>query len=155
MFMRSAIFLACKRPVITRLLQQTQNQYIHASSALALPRRRDFFTSNAQLAQTQSNTNDESPEDQELQKQRRRSSRTPAAPTSLRRVAVEAQRSRDGFLSKAQLKEQGIDQTKVTPTKSPIQDTSDLSLAIDSYRLRRSRTIQHTQSPRHLAREGI
>jgi hypothetical protein len=123
MFMRSAIFLACKRPVITRLLQQTQNQYIHASSALALPRRRDFFTSNAQLAQTQSNTNDESPEDQELQKQRRRSSRTPAAPTSLRRVAVEAQRSRDGFLSKAQLKEQGIDQTKVTPTKSPIQDT--------------------------------
>ncbi|KAJ5386353.1 hypothetical protein N7509_008894 [Penicillium cosmopolitanum] len=113
MFTRSTIFSACRRPVIPQLLRQTQNQCLHASPALALPRRRDFFTSNAQLAQKQSNTNDESLENLELQKQRRRSARAPAAPTSLRRVAVEAQRSRDGFLSKAQLKEQGIDQTKI------------------------------------------
>ncbi|KAJ5989148.1 hypothetical protein N7481_004358 [Penicillium waksmanii] len=113
MFTRSTIYSACKRPVIPRLLRQSQNQYLHASPALDLPRRRDFFTSNAQLAQKQSNTNDESLENLELQKQRRRSARAPAAPTSLRRVAVEAQRSRDGFLSKAQLKEQGIDQTKI------------------------------------------
>lgn len=119
MFTRSTIFSACRRPVIPQLLRQTQNQCLHASPALALPRRRDFFTSNAQLAQKQSNTNDESLENLELQKQRRRSARAPAAPTSLRRVAVEAQRSRDGFLSKAQLKEQGIDQTKVTLTNKP------------------------------------
>lgn len=116
MFARPAIASACKWPVTPRLWRQTQNQYMHASPALALPRRRDFFTSNAQLAQKQPNKNDGSSEDLEQQKQRRRSARAPAAPTSLRRVAVEAQRSRDGFLSKAQLKEQGIDQTKVSPT---------------------------------------
>ncbi|KAJ5104094.1 hypothetical protein N7532_004623 [Penicillium argentinense] len=113
MFARSAICSACKRPMIPRPLRQAQIQYLHASPALALPRRRDFFTSNAQLAQTQPSTDDASSENPELQKQRRRSARVPAAPTSLRRVAVEAQRSRDGFLSKAQLKEQGIHQTKI------------------------------------------
>lgn len=113
MFARSAICSACKRPVTLRVSRQPQNQYLHASSALALPRRRDFFTFNAQLAQKQSHKNDESAETLELQKQRKRSARAPAAPTSLRRVAVEAQRSRDGYLSKAQLKEQGIHQTKV------------------------------------------
>ncbi|OQE28382.1 hypothetical protein PENSTE_c003G06238 [Penicillium steckii] len=113
MFARSAICSACKRPLTLRLSRQPQNQYLHASSALALPRRRDFFTFNAQLAQKQPNKNDESAESLELQKQRRRSARAPAAPTSLRRVAVEAQRSRDGYLSKAQLKEQGIHQTKI------------------------------------------
>lgn len=119
MFTRSTIFSASKRSAVPRLLRQTQNQYLHVSPALALPRRRDFFTSNAQLAQKQSNTNDESLENIELQIQRKRSARGPAAPTSLRRVAVEAQRSRDGFISKAQLKEQGIDQTKVTLTNKP------------------------------------
>ncbi|KAJ5591143.1 hypothetical protein N7450_005115 [Penicillium hetheringtonii] len=113
MFARSAICSACKRPVTLRVSRQPQNQYLHASSALALPRRRDFFTFNAQLAQKQSHKNDESAETLELQKQRKRSARAPAAPTSLRRVAVEAQRSRDGYLSKAQLKEQGIHQTKI------------------------------------------
>lgn len=114
MFARASVCSACKRPVTLRLLRLSQNQYLHASPALKLPRRRDFFSSNAHLAQKQLSKDDESAEHPEHQKQRRRSGRAPAAPTSLRRVAVEAQRSRDGFLSKAQLQEQGIDQTRVS-----------------------------------------
>lgn len=115
MFARASVCSACKRPVILRILKNPRNHYLHVSPALELPRRRDFFSSNALLAQRQASKseNDEMTEHPESQKQRRRGGRAPAAPTSLRRVAVEAQRSRDGFLSKAQLKEQGIHQTKV------------------------------------------
>lgn len=117
MFARAPVCFACKRPLALRPLKRPQNQYLHASPALELPRRKDFFSSNAVLAQKQLSKNDESTDQLENRKQRKRASRAPAAPTSLRRVAVEAQRSRDGFLSKARLKEQGIDQTKV---KSPV-----------------------------------
>ncbi|KAJ5293912.1 Protein of unknown function DUF155 [Penicillium antarcticum] len=75
---------------------------------LAFPRK-EFFSSNAHLKQEPNNTTEPDPK-----KQRRRNNRLPAAPTSLRRVAVEAQRSKDGFLSKAFLKEQGLNQKTVT-----------------------------------------
>ncbi|OGE53176.1 hypothetical protein PENARI_c008G11969 [Penicillium arizonense] len=58
------------------------------------------------------NTDEPTDDALDSKKQRRRSNRLPAAPTSLRRVAVEAQRSKDGFLSKALLKEQGLYRTK-------------------------------------------
>ncbi|KAJ6019011.1 hypothetical protein N7522_001078 [Penicillium canescens] len=71
------------------------------------PRR---FSSNANSRQY--NTDEPTDDALDSKKQRRRSNRLPAAPTSLRRVAVEAQRSKDGFLSKALLKEQGLYRTK-------------------------------------------
>lgn len=114
MFSRPYACLSCKRP-LSRLLDQSQYQHIHASSALARPRRKEFFSSNAHLKQKQQ-TNTETDLSEvplDSQKQRRRGSRLPAAPTSLRRVAVEAQRSKDGFLSKALLREQGLFRTKV------------------------------------------
>lgn len=114
MFSRPYIYSTFKKPAVLRLVKRPQNQYLHRSSPLGLPRRKDFFSSNAYLQQRQLRNGDSPAEmDPESQKQRRRSGRSPAATTSLRRVAVEAQRSRDGFLSKAQLKEQGIHQTKV------------------------------------------
>ncbi|KAB8257076.1 hypothetical protein BDV32DRAFT_128124 [Aspergillus pseudonomiae] len=114
MFAKPFVGSICKRPAVTRLVKQPRSQYLHATSPFSLPRRKDFFSSNAYLAQKQSKTGDVSEEPgQEFQKQRRRGGRSPAAPTSLRRVAVEAQRSKDGFLSKAMLKEQGLYQTKV------------------------------------------
>ncbi|KAF9891110.1 hypothetical protein FE257_005046 [Aspergillus nanangensis] len=113
MFVRPYICSVYKRPAIFRPIKLPHNQYLHASCPLSLPRRKDFFSSNAFLSQKQSSPNDSAePSLQELQKQRKRGGRVPAAPTSLRRVAVEAQRSKDGFLSKAQLKEQGLHQTK-------------------------------------------
>lgn len=137
MFARASVCSACKRPVTLRLLRHPRNQYLHASPALGLPRRKDFFSSNAHLAQKQLSKNDETGEQLDNQKQRRRSGRAPAAPTSLRRVAVEAQRSRDGFLSKAQLKEQGM-QTKVRHLRVRQWAGTDLRCVIDSDRLRRS-----------------
>ncbi|KAE8390547.1 hypothetical protein BDV23DRAFT_155268 [Aspergillus alliaceus] len=114
MFARPYVYSICKRPAATRLVKQPRSQYLHATSPLSLPRRKDFFSSNAYLAQKQTKTGDVSEElGEEFQKQRRRGGRSPAAPTSLRRVAVEAQRSKDGFLSRAMLKEQGLYQTKV------------------------------------------
>lgn len=112
MFARASFCSACKRPVPMRLWRQPQSQYLHATPALELPRRKDFFSSNAHLSQKQSSKEDGA-EILESQKQRRRAARSPATPTSLRRVAVEAQRSREGSASKAQLREQGIHQTKV------------------------------------------
>ncbi|CEJ56350.1 Putative YagE family protein [Penicillium brasilianum] len=112
MFAKTSLCSACKRPVAARLLWSPQTPYLRASPALGLPRRRNFFSSKSFLAQNQVKENDGPLDNPDSQKQRRHSGRLPAAPTSLRRVAVEAQRSKDGILSKAQLKEQGIDQSK-------------------------------------------
>lgn len=89
--------------------------------------RTGFFSSVAHLRQKQSNKDGDVSEDwsSEPQKQRRRGARSPAAPTSLRRVAVEAQRSRDSFISKAQLKEQGFYQTK-TVTAYAVAEKFDI-----------------------------
>ncbi|KAL4918561.1 hypothetical protein BDW62DRAFT_181125 [Aspergillus aurantiobrunneus] len=113
MFARTYVPSICKRPATVRILKQPQSHYLHASPPLGLPRRKDFFSSNAFLTQKISATKDAvEGSSQESQKQRRRGGRSPAAPTSLRRVAVEAQRSKDGFKSKAQLREAGLLQTK-------------------------------------------
>lgn len=147
MFARPSAYLACKRP-ISRLLIRPQNQ---AFPPLALPRR---FSSNAHLRQN--NTDEPTDDALDSKKQRRRSNRLPAAPTSLRRVAVEAQRSKDGFLSKALLKEQGLYRTKVGAIDNFTKSLwLTLLLFIDSDCLRRGRTIQYSPSQRHLARKRI
>ncbi|BCS22766.1 RMD1 family protein [Aspergillus puulaauensis] len=113
MFARPYVSSICKRPATIRILKQPQSHYLHASPSLSLPRRKDFFSSNAFLTQKQPTGSDTvEGSSQESQKQRRRGGRSPAAPTSLRRVAVEAQRSKDGFKSKAQLREAGLLRTK-------------------------------------------
>ncbi|KAL4764424.1 RMD1 family protein [Aspergillus foveolatus] len=109
MFARPYVSSICNRPAAVRILRQPQSHYLHESPPLSLPRRKDFFSSNAFLAQKHGDAAEGS---EESQKQRRRGTRSPAAPTSLRRVAVEAQRSRDSFKSKAQLREAGLLQTK-------------------------------------------
>ncbi|KAJ6028344.1 hypothetical protein N7540_003920 [Penicillium herquei] len=112
MFARASLCSSCKRPVPLRVLRQPYNHCLHASPALELPRRKDFFSSNAHLAQ-KSNKEDGA-ESLDGQKQRRRGVRSPAAPTSLRRVAVEAQRSRDGFLLQGPAQRAGHSPNKVT-----------------------------------------
>ncbi|KXG48872.1 Protein of unknown function DUF155 [Penicillium griseofulvum] len=111
MFARPHVCLSCKRTGL-RLPTRPQIQYLHVSPPLALPRRKDFFSSNAHLKQKQNNSDEPIEFSADSQKQRRRGPRLPAAPTSLRRVAVEAQRSKDGIISKALLKEQGLYRTK-------------------------------------------
>jgi hypothetical protein len=156
MFARPHVSSICKRPAVIRLLRQPQSHCLHASSPLSLPRRKDFFSSNAFLTQKQSEVSDATEKATlESQKQRRRGGRSPAAPASLRRVAVEAQRSKDNFRSKARLREDGILQTKVRPFVE-VQGLRSLTFQTQgSYCLRSSRTIQHPQSPRYSARKRL
>jgi required for meiotic nuclear division protein 1 len=92
---------------------------LHAAPALLLPRRRDFFSSNAILKQ-QPQSSQHSGEVQQTQSetaeigqvQKRKTARTSAAKTSLRRVAVEAQRSKDNSLSQIQSAGQGAQTTR-------------------------------------------
>lgn len=105
------------------MLRLPQSQFPPDFSA-----RNGFFSSVAHLRQKQSSKDADTSEDwsSEPQKQRRRGARSPAAPTSLRRVAVEAQRSRDSFISKAQLKEQGFYQTKVSTINVVVNSITDV-----------------------------
>lgn len=67
-------------------------RYIHATPAIQLPRKRNFFSSNAALEQE--GVSADAVTDLPL-RQRRKPVRSPAGKTSLQRVALEAQRSRD------------------------------------------------------------
>jgi required for meiotic nuclear division protein 1 len=71
-------------------------RHIHATAASQVPRKRNFFSSNAALQQEASSKleslNDLPPA------QKRKVIRSPPGKTSLRRVAVEAQRSRENTL---------------------------------------------------------
>lgn len=158
MFARPSVCSACKKPAVLRLVQHPRSQQLHASSPFGLPRRKDFFSSNAYLNQKQgkpSDVNSESPP--ESQKQRRRGSRLPAAPTSLRRVAVEAQRSKDGFVSRAQLREQGLYQTKVQSIAHLHWSDAMLIFASTIVRdsLRRFRAVRYAESENHPSRQRL
>lgn len=97
---------------------QPHGYYLHVLPSFAFSRRKDCFSSGAWLKQKQPEKDSNSSEEwADPQKQRKKGSRNPAAPTSLRRVAVEAQRSKDSFFSRAQLIEQGLYQTKVSTIK--------------------------------------
>lgn len=130
MFLRPYLCLAWKRPTVGRSLTiQPHGHYPHVLPSFSFGRPKDCFSSGAWLKQKQpEKDNTASEEWAEPQNQRKRGSRNPAAPTSLRRVAVEAQRSKDSFLSKAQLREQGFYQTKVLTIKTTSETASLLIL---------------------------
>lgn len=73
-------------------------RYIHATAAGRYPRKRNFFSSNAAL-QLESNGNVEIIIEPPPA-QKRKPVRSPAGKTSLRRVAVEAQRSRESTIKR-------------------------------------------------------
>ncbi|KAL1991375.1 hypothetical protein VTN49DRAFT_5367 [Thermomyces lanuginosus] len=72
-------------------------------------------------------------ESEAAHRQRRKAARSPAAPTSLRRVAVEAQRSKDGMKSRSMLSEKGLGQTK-TVTAYAVAEQFDISKVMDILR---------------------
>ncbi|KAA8566422.1 hypothetical protein EYC84_008987 [Monilinia fructicola] len=69
---------------------------LHASAPTPHPRNRNFFSSNATLQQDIASSND-GPTTELKPVQKRKPLRSPAGKTSLRRVAVEAQRSRQNI----------------------------------------------------------
>lgn len=126
-----------------RTLQQPQSHGRCTPPFSVALRQKALFSSFSHFKQKQPNKDDESPEEwSSEQKQRKRGGRSPAAPTSLRRVAVEAQRSRDSILSKAQLREQGLYQTKVSTIECCHNLITDLcSLKQDSDSICRRREV--------------
>lgn len=108
MFSRTSFICnSCRNSSVFGVLNQPRHQFLHAAPPLLLPRRKDFFSSNATLRQKQSSQ--ELPKGEqppENSKQKRKTARSPVAKTSLRRVAVEAQRSRDGILSRSRPSEE-------------------------------------------------
>ncbi len=69
------------------------SRYLHAATAPQAPRKRVFFSSNAILRHE--GVLDGDVAEDVLPKRKRKPARSPAGKTSLRRVAVEAQRSRE------------------------------------------------------------
>lgn len=132
--------IACvtRRRGVLDLTKQPGLRPLHASPIFQRPRRRDFFSSNSLLAQkpdTGSNavsheSLDESPET--LQARKRKAGASPAK-ISLRRVAVEAQRSKDGKLAKSQR----LPDEAATPkliTAYAVAERFDLSKAVEILR---------------------
>lgn len=98
-FSGSYICTNCRRGVLD-LTKQPGLRPLHASPIFQKPRRREFFSSNNNLA----NQKDDRPaprvdeSSETLQARKRKAGGATAAKTSLRRVAVEAQRSKEGNL---------------------------------------------------------
>ncbi|KAI9738251.1 MAG: hypothetical protein M1834_008749 [Cirrosporium novae-zelandiae] len=120
----------------TTVFSQPRHRFqpLHASSALPFPRKRDFFSTNPYLQLQKSSS--ESPKDEDLPpiislSSKRKSSRFPTGKTSLRQVAVEAQRTRDRKASGT-----GLDITSETKTVTAycVAEQFDLSITLDILR---------------------
>lgn len=118
LFSSQYAYPSCRRAV-GDFSRQKNLRPLHAAPALLLPRRRDFFSSNSVLRQQAQYQDD--PAKQKLpqtdhgdigQIQKRKTARSSAAKTSLRRVAVEAQRSKDSSLAKIQPAGQAAETTR-------------------------------------------
>lgn len=87
-------------PTIRRILidgHPRPLRQLHASAVAPAPRKRNFFSSNAALQQ-EGNVEKDGSIDSLPPAQKRKPVRSPAGKTSLRRVAVEAQRSRSSTI---------------------------------------------------------
>ena len=125
---------------------------LHASPGTFLPRKRDFFSSNASLKDTQPSRRegDGSADPQ----RKRRQARIPPGKTSLRRVAVEAQRSRERVFSGHHQPADAHSRTK-TVTAYCAADQFDLARVvqiletlgheIDPYETRLAQQVVHIQ----------
>ena len=90
-YLRHYSSLRTVRPIKPTVVRPIVSSF-HSSGGILSRKRKDFFSSNATPQLAQQDAKSENPP----QATKRKSTRSPAAKNSLRRVAVEAQRSRDG-----------------------------------------------------------
>lgn len=100
---------------------------LHASAVTQSPRKRTFFSSNAALQQDNSTSKDGEGVDS-LPAQKRKPVRSPPGKTSLRRVAVEAQRSRTNTLREQNATHTGAALNRVTAIS--VADQFDMKAVI-------------------------
>lgn len=101
---------------------QSRTRLLHLTGSQAFPKRRKFFSSNPHLQKSQP----EQEQEEAPKSQKRKSQRSPASKNSLRRVAVEAQSSRN---VKEATREGGHDpqpSTKVAIAALPSESCTDM-----------------------------
>jgi len=133
----SLICASCRRGGLD-LSKQPGLRPLHASPIFQRPRRRDFFSSNAVLTNQKP---DGSPKDdvetaaELLQARKRKAGGAAAAKTSLRRVAVEAQRTKDGKLDRDRSQRQSDSlSTPKLVTAYAVAERFDLAKVVDILR---------------------
>lgn len=112
-FDRSYVCLACRQMTHQSSLYRPSRTV----SSFLIRSRKEFSSRNSRLWQKQYPIEGSTEKDAVYsgnQSPRRKLTRSPAASSSLRRVAVEAQRTRNGILSKTQLLEKGLGECKVS-----------------------------------------
>ncbi|EXJ85754.1 hypothetical protein A1O1_06122 [Capronia coronata CBS 617.96] len=124
-------------------LRQPSFRPLHASPILQRPRRREFFSSNPALLSQTATRRDEQKEDANstpatvaVQSPKRKTARTPGTKTSLRRVGLEAQRSKAGNLVKSSNRGEGENES-ATPkivTAYAVAEQFDLSKVVEILR---------------------
>ena len=112
------------------LYKQPGLRPLHASPIFQRPRRRDFFSSNAALG-SQKDADNDSPTAGGVQK--RKTARPSAAKSSLRRVAIEAQRSKVGNNVKQIQAEADAPAPKLV-TAYAVAETFDISKVVEILR---------------------
>ena len=133
---RPWVCASCRR-ASSDLFKQSRSRTLHAAPPLLHPRRREFFSSNPALLSQRQDTEEKTKDDGSgtaiASPQKRKTARSPAAKTSLRRVAVEAQRSKDGNLARGRPASEEASLPKLV-TAYAVAEQFDLSKVVDILR---------------------
>lgn len=128
----------CRRTTFG-LLKQPTLRPLHASPIFQRPRRRDFFSSNSTLTSAKPNGTDSS-KDIASEKpgpvlaSKRKTARTPGTKTSLRRVGLEAQRTKAGVLENAGSRNQNGPVVAKLVTAYAVAEQYDLTKVVEILR---------------------
>ncbi|EXJ59706.1 hypothetical protein A1O7_03852 [Cladophialophora yegresii CBS 114405] len=123
-------------------LRQPGFRPLHASPIFQRTRRRDFFSSNRSLLNQTATRQDGNKEKADpgvessaaASIQKRKTARSPGTKTSLRRVGLEAQRSKAGLTRPGQKTMEGTDQTLKLVTAYAVADQFDLTKVVEILR---------------------
>lgn len=130
---------ACRRSGY-EALRQPGFRPLHASPIFQRPRRRDFFSSNPALLRETAQRKDEVKEDTSAatvsaaQSPKRKTARTPGTKTSLRRVGLEAQRSKAGNLIKSSERVEDESSSPKIVTAYAVAEQFDLNKVVEILR---------------------
>lgn len=119
MFARRLLSSGCRVRQITPAISRFDHTLSPSSRPTNFPQwRKEFFSSKINHQHAKPETPPDAEAASVTQKQKRKLSKSPAAKISLRRVAVEAQRSKDGMRQKAQAADEDLARSKVFTSTS-------------------------------------
>ena len=124
---------SCRRAVLD-LHKQPGLRPLHASPIFQHPRKRDFFSSNTSLHREKGQNDSQGDgHNESAQTQKRKTARPTGAKTSLRRVAVEAQRSKDGKLARPTQPHEDASAPRIV-TAYAVAETFDITKVVEILR---------------------